>query len=128
LVLVYFRLESNCAEVVIKSALLLLLQLIQNLGLVHHCLLSLLDRALDGTIHPVFVIASRLQVVVLKFLLDVFPDLPIFQVRVQLDGLHLLLLSCIQLVKVKADSEESGENAGTDVVGFDEVEQQSIHE
>jgi hypothetical protein len=61
-------------------------------------------------------------------LLDIFPDLSIFQVRVQLDDFHLLLLSRVQLVKVKANSEESGEDASTDVVGFDEVEQKGVHE
>lgn len=115
------RLKSDRGEVVLKDALLLGTDLAQDLGLVDDGLLGLLGGTLNAAVHPVLVVAGWLNVHVVKLLLNVFPDLTVLEVGIQLNHLHVLLLDGVQLVEIKTNTEESCENASTDVVGLNEA-------
>lgn len=76
------RLKSDSREVVVQHVHLLSLYLLEDLSLVDHGLLRLLAHLLNGRFHPVLVIGGRLDVQVVKLLLDVLPDFAVLQVGV----------------------------------------------
>lgn len=114
-------LESDCSEVVLQDGLLLLLDLSQDLRLVDDSLFGHLGSALDRAVHPVLVVAGRLYVCVVELLSDVLPDLSVLDVRVKLDHFHVLLLRRRELVEVEPNTEESSEDARTDIVSLNQL-------
>lgn len=108
--------ERDGCEVVVKLGLLLVTDLLLEFLLIDDRLLSLLEGFLNAALHPVGIVAGGLNVLVIKLLLDVLPDLAILQEGVQLDDLHDLLLTSIKLVEVESDSVEGAKDGRPQVV------------
>ena len=66
--------------------------------MVYNSLFSLLISAFNTTVHPVRIITGRFDVAVLELLLDVHPNLTVFEVRIELNNFHVLLLTWFELV------------------------------
>ena len=78
--------------------------------LVVHSFLGLLKGLLNGCFHPVAVIQSRPHIGILQLLLDILPNLTVFQVRIELDYLHSLLFSWGKVVEIETNAVERSEN------------------
>lgn len=74
--------ERDGCEIVVKLSLLFVAYLLLKLLLVEYGLLSLLVGFLNARLHPVGIVTSRLDVQVVKLLLDILPDLTILQERI----------------------------------------------
>ena len=113
--------KRDRSEVVVKFCLLLVADLLLELLLVDDSLLRLLEGLLDARLHPVGVVASGLNVEVVKLLLDVLPDLSILQEGVKLDDLHNLFLVRVELVEVETHAVEGAEDRRSQVVILDNL-------
>ena len=80
-------------------------------------LLSLLEGLLDASVHPVSIINGWLDVEVIKFLLNVLPDLSILQEWIELDQFHDLLFLGAKLVHLKpAHSVEDSKDGRSKII------------
>ena len=119
--------DRDGGEVVLKLSVFFLAHLRLELALVEDGLLGLLEGLLDAGLHPVSVVAGRLDVQVVKLLLDVLPDLTVLQEWVKLDDLHCLLFSGIELVQVESDTVESAKDGRAQVILLHNLTEQVRH-
>jgi hypothetical protein len=85
------------------------------IGAVVHLLLELFD----GGLHPMFVIFSRRDVLLLQLLLDVSPDLAHFEVRIHLNHFQFLLLISIEVISGESHSIQNRKYDQSDIILLD---------
>jgi hypothetical protein len=85
------------------------------IGAIVHLLLKLLN----GSLHPVLVIFSWTDLLLLQLPLDISPNLPHLEVGIHLDYLEFLLLVGVQIISCESYSVKNRKNNQSNIILLD---------